>query len=73
MYKAIIVVGFAIIFNYNHSLQTCQKSCNSNGICYIENGKEKCKCLERIYIGESCEELVNHCKDNPCMNGGQCM
>lgn len=74
MYKAhySIVALFAVI-KYISSDETCEKFCNNNGICYKENGIEKCKCLDRIYIGEFCEILVNYCNNNPCEHDGTCM
>lgn len=54
-------------------VSACKKSCNDNGFCYTDNGIEKCKCLDRIYVGESCDKLVNYCDENPCKNGGKCV
>lgn len=49
------------------------KKCQNGGRCVDGFGATyTCDCQDG-WTGLACEENVNECLDNPCLNGGMCM
>ncbi|KAK1785538.1 hypothetical protein P4O66_018902 [Electrophorus voltai] len=51
-------------------LQT-EKLCHNSGHCVNTGNTHYCKCPSD-YTGSYCESQVDHCEDNPCLNGATC-
>lgn len=43
-----------------------------SGLCENFSGSYSCQCPAG-WTGQTCGELINHCTDNMCLNGGLCI
>jgi len=77
MLKIIIIILLLSIFIKDIILNEiyCDNIyCNKNGLClFNEKNEMYCKCVENFSKGNYCNEFINQCEPNPCLNDGKCM
>lgn len=49
----------------------CDSSPCLHGVCNCYGNNFLCAC-NYGYTGNLCDQVVDYCASNPCMNGGQC-
>lgn len=68
-----ILICLFLLLHHSIGQLTCDNAiCNNEGVCVWENNETKCNCLQSIYTGKTCDELVDYCLTLPCKNGGSC-
>lgn len=72
MIKFLLIFLLLSVTFVAQSIAFCDlEQCNYEGICAMDDSL-KCECVEFIYVGDKCEQMVNYCDKNLCKNSLSC-
>ena len=54
-------------------IECLEKQCKNDAICELGTDKQAICVCKKGFDGEFCENNINDCESNPCLNGGVCV